>query len=142
MFDVFRAITQDRLVIAAAHDAGGPVADIVAPLAAPIGGEPHLLLVMNVPPASLTSAAIIRSAARAVAPAPAGYATATHNLEQLKAWERPPAAVAPEGAQIPDESRGRWLWLAALVLMIVERLIARRPRIAAHTEVRDVARVA
>lgn len=145
MFDAVRAITQDRIVRAAALDTGRPVADVVAPLAAPINGGRHLLLVMNIQPASLMSAAVIHAAARAVAPAPLTDVTVTHDAEQLKGWERPPAAVAPDDSQVPDESRGRWLWLAALVLMMIERVIAqraRRPRTAAHTEVRDVARVA
>ena len=30
-------------------------------------------------------------------------------------------------AQVPDESRGRWLWLAALVLMVIERVIPAAP---------------
>jgi len=117
----------------------------VTAVAAPINGERHLVLVMNVQPASLMSAAVMRAAAGAVAPAPTVEGTVTHTAEQLKAWERPPAAVAPDGSRVPDQSRGRWLWLAALVLMIVERVIAqraRRPRTTAHTEVRDVARVA
>lgn len=142
MFDVVRAITQDRIVMAAALESGKPIAGIAAPLAAPINGEQHLVLVMNDQPASLISAAVIRAAARAVAPAPTTGATATHSAEQLKAWERLPGSIAPDGSQIPDESRGRWLWLAALVLMVIERVMARRPRTAAHTEVSDVARVA
>lgn len=142
MFDVVRAITQDRIVLSAARATGKPVAGIVAPLAASVNGEQHLVLVMNVPPASLISAAVMRAAARAVAPAPTTDVTATHSAAQLKAWERPPASIAPGGSQIPDESRGRWLWLAALVLMVIERVMARRPRTAAHTEVGDVARVA
>ena len=84
MFDAVRAITQDRIVRAAALDTGRPVAEIVAPLAAPINGERHLLLVMNVQPASLMSAAVIHAAARAVAPAPTADVTATHDAEQLK----------------------------------------------------------
>ena len=142
MFDVVRAITQDRIVMAAARESGKPVAGIVAPLAVPINGEQHLVLVMNDQPASLISAAVMRAAARAVAPAPTTDLTATHSAEQLKAWERLPGSIAPDGSQIPDESRGRWLWLAALVLMVIERVMARRPRTAAHTEVSDVARVA
>jgi hypothetical protein len=145
MFDVVRAITQDRIVTAAAAEAGKPVADILAPLAAPINGERHLVLVMNVQPASLMSAAVMRAAARAVAPPSAADVTVTHTAEELKVWERPPAAVAPDGSRVPEESRGRWLWLAALVLMVIERVIAqraRRPRTAAPTEARDVARVA
>jgi len=120
-------------------------AEIVTALAAPIGGERHLVLVMNVQPASLMSAAVMRAAARAVAPARPADVTVRHGAEQLKAWERPPAAVAPEGAVMPDESRGRWLWLVALILMVLERVIARRarrPRSVAQAEVRDVARVA
>ena len=148
MFDLVAAIVKDRIVMAAAQESGKPVADVVAPIAAPITGERHLVLVMNVQPASLVSAAIMRAVARAVAPAPATDVTATHSAEQLKAWERPPAAIAPDGSQIPEEPRGRWLWLAALVLMVIERVIAqraqraRRQRTAAHAEVRDVARVA
>ena len=143
MFDVFRAITQDRIVVSAAREIGTPVADIVAPLAAAIDGEQHLVLVMNAQPVSLISAAVMSATVRAVAPAPPP--AATHSAEQLKAWERPPAATAPDNWRIPDESRGRWLWLAALVLMIIERVIVqrtRRPRTAAHAEVRDAARVA
>jgi hypothetical protein len=145
MFDVVRNITQDRLVTAAAMATGSPVANILAPLAAPIDGEPHLVLVMNVQPASLMSAAVVRATARAVTPTRTPDVTVTHGAEQLKAWERPPAAVAADEAQIPDESRGRWLWLAALALMVIERVIsqrARRPQPAADTEVRNVARVA
>lgn len=142
MFDVFRGISQDRIVIAAARDIGKPVGGIVAPLAAPINGEQHLVLVINAQPASLVSAAVMRAAAHALAPSPTAGVTATHGAEQLKAWERPPASIAPDGSQIPDESRGRWLWLAALVLMVIERVMARRPRTPAHTEVSDVARVA
>ena len=142
MFTVVRAVTQDHIVMAAAREIGKPAADIVAPLAAPINGESHLLLVMSVQPASLVSAAVMRTAARAVAPEPAADVIATHSAEQLKAWERPAASIAPDGSRAPEESRGRWLWLAALVLMVIERVMARRPRTAAHTEVSDVARVA
>ena len=145
MFDVVRAITQDRIVLAAAQEVATPVAGIVAPVAAAINGERHLLLAIDAQPASLISAAIVRAAARAVAPAPAADTTATLSAEQLKAWERAPASTAPDDSHIPDDSRGRWLWLAALVLMVTERVIAqraRRPRPAAHTEVSDVARVA
>jgi hypothetical protein len=97
---------------------------------------------MNTHSASLVSAAVMRAAAHAVAPAPTTDVTTTHSAEQLKAWERPPASIAPDGSQIPHESRGRWLWLAALVLMVIERVMALRLRTAAPTEVRDVARVA
>jgi hypothetical protein len=142
MFDVVRTISRDRVVVAAARASGKPVAGIVAPLAAPINGEQHLVLVINAQPASLVSAAVMRAAAHAVVPVPTTDVTATHSADQLKAWERPPASIAPDGSQTPHESRGRWLWLAALVLMVIERMIARRPRTAAHTEVSDVARVA
>ena len=144
MFDVFRAITQDPLVNSAALEAGRPVLENVSPLATRINRETHLLLVMAVPPASLMTAAVIRATAQAVAPA---QATGNVSLsdDQLKAWERPAGAVAPESTQFPDDSGGRWLWLAALMLMIIERVItqrARRPQAAVPTEVRDVARVA
>jgi hypothetical protein len=145
MFDAVRAIAEDRLVRAAASESGRPVADLVAPLTGPINGEPHLVLVMNVAPASLMSAAVIGAAAHAVAPPPMPDVAVRHTADQLKAWERPPSAVAPEYAPPSDQSRGRWLWAAALALMAIERVIARRtrrPRLAANTEVRDVARVA
>jgi hypothetical protein len=148
MFDVVRAIAQDRLVAAAAAETGKPVADILAPLAGPINGERHLVLVMSAQPASLMSAAVMRAAAHAVAPASTADVSVTHTAEQLKAWERPPAAVAPDDSRVPEESRGRWLWLAALVLMVIERVItqraqrARHLRTAAHAEIRDVSRVA
>jgi hypothetical protein len=145
MFDVVRALTQDRIVLSAAREIGAPVADVVAPVAAAINGESHLVVVMNAQPASLISAAIMRATARAVAPPAAADLAATHSAEQLKSWERPPSSTTPDTTQIPEESRGRWLWLAALVLLVIERVIAqraRRPLAAAHTEVSDVPRVA
>jgi hypothetical protein len=50
--------------------------------------------------------------------------------------------LVPDDTQFPNESLGRWLWLAALMLMVVEGVLARRRQAAVHTEVGDVARVA
>jgi len=144
MYDVVRAIAQDHLVKAAALETGRPVVENLSPLAVRINGDTHLLLVMAVPPTSLMSAAVIRATAQAVAPAQAASTTSL-SADQLTAWERPAAAVAPDGAHSPNEPQGRWLWLAALALMLVERVItqrARRPKAAVHTEVSDVGRVA
>lgn len=147
MFDVFRAVTQDHLVRAAALETGLAMSENLSPLAARINGETHLLLIVNVAPASLMSAAVIHATAQATAPAEAA-STTSYPADQLKAWERPAAAVVPDATQFPDESRGRWLWLTALALMIVERVISQRarrssrPQETIHTEVRDAARVA
>src|SRR5262245_9277463 len=136
MFDVFRTITEDHLVNSAALETGRPVLEIVSPLATRINRETHLLLVMTVPPASLMSAAVIRATAQAVAPAQA-TSNSSHPDDQLKAWERPAATLMPDEAQFPNGSRGRWLWLAGLMLMVIEGVLARRRQAAVHTEVRD-----
>lgn len=44
--------------------------------------------------------------------------------EVLRTWERPPAALAPRGREetSPD---GRWFWLMAIALLVVEELVRR-----------------
>ena len=54
---------------------------------------------------------------------------------ELQSWTRAPSLPPPDAWRRGDESDGRWLWLAALVLLGLEHVLRRTP--AAETRARD-----
>jgi hypothetical protein len=58
--------------------------------------------------------------------------------DRLAAWSRPPGGVGRDGWRRVDRPDSRWLWLAVLALLAVERYL-RRPLVQHEAEVRRVA---
>lgn len=81
---------------------------------------------------SLTSAALISAATRAVSSAPpiTELESSTIGDSALASWERSSSAAAVSPADpSSDASDGRWFWMAALALLALETLLRRaRPR--------------
>ena len=75
---------------------------------------------------SLAGTALLAAAAGALTPGFALQEREPNVLpdEVLRTWERPPTASAPRGREetSPD---GRWFWLAAIVLLVIEQMVRR-----------------
>jgi len=131
MFEIVMAVTTDAAVQAAARRAGHPATDIVTAARGRVDDADRLLLFTTTPAGSLLSAAIIQAVLRASAnePAVSEQATETRTADELRAWERPPAAVPPSGSQpVGDRSDSRWWWMAVIALLAFEWWMRRRPR--------------
>jgi hypothetical protein len=99
---------------------------------ADVGGRRRLMLVANVAPASLDAARLVSLARQAMSAAPsaAELEPATVSDDELTTWERPAAPVATSTRFRPSDENGpsdaRWLWVVALVLLLVEWRLRRR----------------
>jgi hypothetical protein len=128
--DLFRNST--NTVPACAKSGGVPLRNgqgvIVATLGAGRSGSAYDLLVFSCAEAgSLAGTALLAAAVAATgqdAPFPELEPTSIPD-ETLRQWERPPTEAAPRGREetSPD---GRWLWLLALALLVVEEWLRRR----------------
>jgi hypothetical protein len=123
------ATPSDRLVadaaLAAALGAGVPWTDFVTPVVvvwdgaeAPAAGGARIVR-MPVPQPTSTSADAVRLALTSQSPQPVLEEPLPIPREQLDAWTRPPGVISPT-APIADEGDRRWLWGAALFLLVVE----------------------
>jgi hypothetical protein len=95
-----------------------------------------LVVDVSAKPGSLEAAAALKAALDA-RPDPRGFTEqeiARIPEATLSAWTREPGAVDTTAWRHSDESDGRWLWLAALVLLGLETFV-RRSRAAAAREV-------
>jgi hypothetical protein len=89
-----------------------------------------MLLLPLVEPGSLASAALIAAANHALASAApvTELEPATLPLQVLQRWERPAGQPRVGPAHTPnDHSDGRWFWLLAALLLIVEGVVRRAP---------------
>jgi len=97
----------------------------------------------RVPRTIAGQAAISALRASANEPPATELTTDTVPAEELRTWERPPAAASPSGSQpIGDRSDSRWWWTAVIVLLAVETWLRRRQRAVQHEAEVPHARVA
>lgn len=108
---------------------------LIAGVAAGERGSQYELVVFSCAAAGSSAGAALLTAVTRVATAkPNWHETETLVVpdEQLRRWERPATVIEPRGTDetSPD---GRWLWLLALALLVVEEVIRRRaPRRTNH----------
>jgi hypothetical protein len=116
----------NNLLVIARSANGTPV---VLAGAALLNGGDHLVLLPLTDESSLTSAALIAAATRAMSNAPTVAERGAESIPDsaLRAWQRAPSKSAVVTAVDSDASDGRWLWIAALVLLVIETLIRRTP---------------
>jgi hypothetical protein len=144
MAPVFARVHEDSLLVRAAADAevlSLPAAydtayTVVArntagrPVVLAAAASDQLLLLPLVDAGGLTSAALIAAAERALSSdAPVTeLEPATLPADLLQRWQRAPGEprLAP-GHNINEHSDGRWFWLLALALLILETIVRRRP---------------
>jgi hypothetical protein len=91
-----------------------------------LNGRAGVLLMANVAPDSLEAAALVAATARAAAGAPpaAELSPDVVPADELARWTR--EASATGSARIGDAApQGRWLWVAVLVLLLVEGVVRR-----------------
>jgi len=107
----------------------------------------RLLLFTDVAPGSLPAARLtaIVSQAMSVAPSPRELDPESLPESTIAGWQRPVPTAAPAGARPQDERApfdGRWLWFAALVLLMVEIPLRRLRAISRLASVEEPARAA
>ena len=125
--------------------AGVPVArnsrgEAVASVAAASGPAYDVLVFACVDVGTVPGTALLRAAESAIAPvAPWREMEPTVVPDEvLQRWERPAVEQAPNG-QHDTSPDGRWLWLLAIALLLVEELLKRRSRstvVSASSEVK------
>lgn len=95
-----------------------------------VEGRDRLILLPFVDAGSLTSAALIAAATRALsdAPAPTELEPTTIAEDVLRSWQREPSATAAPAADQNGASDGRWVWLITLALLGVEAWLRRERR--------------
>ena len=113
--------------VVARGESGKPIAVAAQ---APVDGRERLVLLPLVDAGSLTSAALIAAAARAVSPAipPGELDPTTLPDDVIRAWQREPDANAVPRGNTDGASDGRWFWLIALALLGVETWLRRERR--------------
>ena len=138
--DLLLALRRDQLLAdAATHATATPCAVTGTPVLHNERGEPLAMIVAAVPGvpgeaviASCVAAGSIAAVALVSAAVSALSASSFGELEpsvvpdeRLRRWERPPTSVAPRGTDetSPD---GRWFWVVALLLLLVEEWVRRR----------------
>jgi hypothetical protein len=97
-----------------------------------IGGRSRLVLVTDAAPGSLDAVRMAALARRATSIAPAARESEPESIPDatLAAWQRPSAdvrsQVRPRDREGPSDAR--WLWIAALALLLIEQFFRRRRR--------------
>ena len=99
----------------------------------------RLVLFTGVAPGSLPAARLAAIVSHATSVAPPARELDPESLPQstVGGWQRPVPVAAPIGARPRDESApydGRWLWLAALALLMAEIPLRRQRLISASVE--------
>ena len=87
----------------------------------------RLLLFPSSDPGTVESASLIASVLRAVdasTPMPEQAPTVLTDTA-LKGWERSPATGSVPPVRAPESAHGRWLWVAALILLAIETWMRR-----------------
>jgi hypothetical protein len=143
---VLRVVSPSARVIGACPVMGAPVArntggDVVATITRAGASADHEVLVFTcVEPGTLTASAILASVANAVDPAPdfGELEPAFVPDEELRRWERPAHEIAPPSPD--DSSDGRWFWLTAIALLLIEEWARRIPAIRRRNAVTEVSR--
>jgi hypothetical protein len=139
MFEVAARVDSDPLVRAAIERIDRRPDDALRFVTGAIDGTDSLVIMFGREhaPHTLLAAATIGAALRAVADtaSAAELDPATRTAAELKTLERDSPAAGSNSRAVPgDESDGRWLWAAALLLLIVETVMRRAPRKAAEAE--------
>ena len=143
MFDVVRALREDRLLTSVARTTTPVAADVpsiftpivrdeagkVVLAGARVGSAPtQLLLLSNAPAATLFTAALSTAIAGATRAGTWSALEPTSILrDELRRWERPTGSTEPSSPAVDGAPFGRWLWVAALVLLGFEWWWRRRP---------------
>jgi hypothetical protein len=104
-----------------------------------VAGREHLLLFSAVPPGSLVSAALVSAASRVGTPPIDELDPATLGDDEIARMQRAPSErMARPVDRSAGVSDGRWLWLVALVLLLVEMRLRRSlPAPAVQPQVHD-----
>ena len=87
----------------------------------------RLLLFPSSDPGTVESASLIASVLRALdasTPMPEQAPTVLTDTA-LKGWERSPATGSVPPVRAPESAHGRWLWVAALILLAIETWMRR-----------------
>ena len=123
----------DRWTVVAVDRNGGPLARVSTS-----GGQ--LLMQVGAPADSLVAAASVRALLRARAgdPSHPDQEILRTPPEILAARSRSAGAVEADAWRSAEGSDGRWLWLAAVILLGIEQTL-RRPASRESVEVRDAA---
>jgi hypothetical protein len=105
------------------------VADDGRPLAAAARSSETLLIASAAPAASLATPLLLRSVANGIVDRPPLDRQEVVPIADvvLQRWSRPPAPLTSPRLETVDQDDRRWLWAAALALLIFETWI-RRPR--------------
>jgi len=143
---LLRAVSTSARVLGPCPVIGAPIArnvsgEVVATIARAGAGADHEVLVFAcVEPGTLAASAILASVATAVDPAPdfGELEPAFVPDEELRRWERPATEIAPPSPD--DSSDGRWFWLTAIALLLIEELVRRSPRVRQRRAVTEVSR--
>jgi hypothetical protein len=128
MFDAARAVIGNPVAQAAARRSGVDLSKTIRFAARSNGGVNNLAVFVDAAPHTVLATAILGAAMDAAAdPIPAGEMTPTTlTPEELKGLERSPTQPDGSAPGVPGElSDGRWFWLAALVLLILEGAVRR-----------------
>ncbi|HKW00907.1 MAG TPA: BatA domain-containing protein [Vicinamibacterales bacterium] len=153
MFDAVRALSEDRLLASVARTATAVTADapaVFTPIVADERGATllaaartdsnpaQLLLFSNAAAPTLFTAALSTAIAGATR---AGTWSALEptsiSRDELTRWERPTGSTGPSAPAVEGAPLGRWLWVAALVLLGLEWWWRRRPEPAATSSMGD-----
>jgi hypothetical protein len=153
MFDVVRALSEDRLLISVSRTttaASADVPSIFTPIVrdeagntvlagARAGSAPaQLLLLSNAPAATLFTAALSTAIAGATrAGTWSALEPASISRDELTRWERPTGSTVPASPAVEGAPLGRWLWVAALILLGLEWWWRRRPEPVATSSLGD-----
>lgn len=154
--DLLIALRRDKVLAAAAEaaivtpacDARGVIiarnvrGDVVATMVkSPPGAQHGVLVFACVEPGSLAGTALVAGTITALDPVPAMQELEPQFVpdETLRQWERPPTEVAPRA---PEETSpdGRWFWVVAILLLLVEEWLRRRSPRKALSETTEVPR--
>lgn len=153
MFDVVRTLSEDRLLTSVARTTT-PVAADVPPVFTPIvrdesgkivlagaraGSSPTQLVLLSTAPAATLFTAALSTAIAGATRAGAWIALEPTSIsrDELTRWERPTGSTAPSSPAVEGAPLGRWLWVAALVLLGLEWWWRRRPEPVATSSVGD-----
>lgn len=126
--------SESATVRPACQSAGVPVArnsrgEVVASVATASGSAYDLLVFACVDVGTVPGSALLHSAESAIAPVPPWPEMEPTVVpdEVLQRWERPAVEQSPDGDDqtSPD---GRWLWVVAIALLVLEEWLKRRLR--------------
>jgi hypothetical protein len=115
------------------------------PLAAAAGSADRLLIATAAPASNVATPVLLRSIANAIATVPDLQRAEVVPIGDavLQRWSRPPAPATSPRLETVDQDDRRWMWLAALLLLVLETWIrGARPVQRSQTGDGEQARVA